>query len=39
MSKDDSKKHQEFFNLFIKWSIITTVVVIVILVGMYIFLV
>ncbi len=39
MSKDDSKEHQNFFNLFIKWSIITTVVVILILVGMYIFLV
>ena len=39
MSKDEAKEHQKFFNLFIKWSIITTIVVVVILVGMYIFLV
>tara|TARA_B100002051_G_C16106276_1_gene333116 strand:+ start:273 stop:392 length:120 start_codon:yes stop_codon:yes gene_type:complete len=39
MSKEDAKEHQKFFNLFIKWSIITTIAVIVILVGMYIFLV
>ena len=39
MSKDDGKEHQNFFNSFIKWSIITTIVVVIILVGMYIFLV
>ena len=39
MSKDETKEHQKFFNLFIKWSIITTIAVIVLLVGMYIFLV
>lgn len=39
MNMDDGKEHQKFFNLFIKWSIITTIAVVVILIGMYIFLV
>ena len=39
MSEDEAKEHQKFFNLFIKWSIITTIAVVLLLVCMYIFLV